>query len=421
MAKHSLDLSATAGAAPLISLRGVGKNYPVMATGGDRLRTLASLIVGRRGGAEFSALKGIDFDVYRGQSLGLIGENGAGKSTLLKVVAGVVKPSTGMVTVNGKIGALLELGAGFHPEYTGRENIFLAASLSGMSRPEVVSRVDEILAFADIGSHIDQPIKHYSSGMVVRLGFAIATTMAPDILITDEVLAVGDESFQKKCIAWMEAYLADGGTLLLCSHSMFHIQKLCHKAIWIHHGAAHAFGSAADITREYLAYHEEKTRLARAVPAEDALPAVGGSDIYRIRSLSINGEAGKEGESGEVGEASVTMAMGDTLQVSGTIHSPDGRTPNVAIGLVRADGTGIYGVMSDMDGFKPCKRSPSVFAFALRYPRLALLPGRYHVRAHAMDPEGLRMFDHVERVLNVTGNSRELGMCRLEHEWWGAD
>jgi len=411
MAEHSLDLSESAGSSPLISLRGVGKNYPIMTTGGDRLRTLASLIVGRRGGAEFAALKGIDFDVYRGQSLGLIGENGAGKSTLLKVVAGVVKPSSGMVTVNGKIGALLELGAGFHPEYTGRENIFLAASLSGMSRPEVVRRIDEILAFAEIGSHIDQPIKHYSSGMVVRLGFAIATTMAPDILITDEVLAVGDESFQKKCIAWMEAYLAEGGTLLLCSHSMFHIQKLCHKAIWIHHGAAHAFGSAADVTREYLAYHEEKTRLARAVPVEDAPPAVGGGDIYQIGSLSINGQAEA------VDEAPVTMAMGETLRVSGTIHSPDGRTPNVAIGMVRADGTGIYGVMSDMDGFKPCKRSPNVFAFSLHYPRLALLPGRYHVRAHAMDPEGLRTFDHVERVLNVTGDSRELGMCRLEHEW----
>jgi lipopolysaccharide transport system ATP-binding protein len=411
MPELSLDLSESAGSSPLISLRGVGKNYPVMTTGGDRLRTLASLIVGRRGGAEFAALKGIDFDVYRGQSLGLIGENGAGKSTLLKVVAGVVKPSSGMVTVNGKIGALLELGAGFHPEYTGRENIFLAASLSGMSRPEVVRRIDEILAFAEIGSHIDQPIKHYSSGMVVRLGFAIATTMAPDILITDEVLAVGDESFQKKCIAWMEAYLAEGGTLLLCSHSMFHIQKLCHKAIWIHHGAAHAFGSAADVTREYLAYHEEKTRLARAVPVEDAPPAVGGGDIYQIRSLSINGQAEA------LDEAPVTMAMGETLRVSGTIHSPDGRTPNVAIGMVRADGTGIYGVMSDMDGFKPCKRSPNVFAFSLRYPRLALLPGRYHVRAHAMDPEGLRMFDHVERVLNITGDSRELGMCRLEHEW----
>ncbi len=394
---------------PLISLRGVGKNYPLMASSGDRLRTLASLIMGRRAHSAFAALRDIDFDVRRGQSLGLIGENGAGKSTLLKIVAGVVKPSAGVVTANGKIGALLELGAGFHPEYTGRENIFLAAALTGMSRPEVARRVDEILDFADIGTHIDQPIKHYSSGMVVRLGFAIATTMAPDILITDEVLAVGDESFQKKCIAWMEAYLSRGGTLLLCSHSMFHIQKLCDKAIWIHHGEAHAFGPAADVTREYLAYHEEKTRLARAPAAATAEPVMmGGSDIYQIRSLSINRVPG---------DTAVTMAMGETLLVSGTVYSPDGRTPNVAIGLVRADGTGVYGVMSDMDNFLPPPLPGGLFSFAIRYPALALLPGRYHVRSHAMDPEGLRMFDHVERVLDVTGSSRELGMCRLEHEW----
>ncbi len=411
MQNRTITSSNQIDSAPLVSLRGVGKNYPMMASGSDRLRTLASLLMGRRGHTEFAALKDIDFDVLRGQSLGLIGENGAGKSTLLKIVAGVVKPSAGVVTTNGKIGALLELGAGFHPEYTGRENIFLAAALTGMSRPEVARRVDEILEFADIGTHIDQPIKHYSSGMVVRLGFAIATTMAPDILITDEVLAVGDESFQKKCIAWMEAYLSRGGTLLLCSHSMFHIQKLCDKAIWIHHGQAHAFGLAADVTREYLAYHEEKTRLARTPAAVEAVPA-GGSDIYQIRSLSINRVAG---------DAAVTMAMGETLLVSGTVYSPDGRTPNVAIGLVRADGTGVYGVMSDMDGFLPRALSPQLFSFAIRYPALALLPGRYHVRSHAMDPEGLRMFDHVERVLNVTGDSRELGMCRLEHEWVDAD
>lgn len=402
VAKNQLDN------VPLISLRDVGKNYPLMANSGDRLRTLASLLMGRHASSEFVALKGIDFDVMRGQSLGLIGENGAGKSTLLKIIAGVVKPSAGTVAVNGKTGALLELGAGFHPEYTGRENIFLAAALTGMSRPEVARRVDEILEFADIGTHIDQPIKHYSSGMVVRLGFAIATTMDPDVLITDEVLAVGDESFQKKCTSWMEAYLERGGTLLLCSHSMYHIQKLCDKALWVHHGEAQAFGSAADVTREYLAYHEEKTRRARLPAAKEEPLAQHGSDIYRIRTLSINQSEGNE---------AVTLAMGDTLLVSGTIHSPDGRTPNVAIGLVRADGTGVYGVMSDMDGFSPKSISSQLFSFAICYPVLSLLPGRYHVRAHAMDPEGLRMFDHVERVLDVTGESRELGMCRLAHEW----
>jgi lipopolysaccharide transport system ATP-binding protein len=151
----------------------------------------------------------------------------------------VVKPSTGQVVVNGRIGALLELGSGFHPEYSGLENIHLAAALMGMSNAEIDRKLDSIIEFADIGSHIAEPIKHYSSGMVVRLGFAVATAMQPDILITDEVLAVGDESFQKKCIRWIEGYLSQGGTLLLCSHSMFHIQTLCQKAVWIHDGQMH--------------------------------------------------------------------------------------------------------------------------------------------------------------------------------------
>lgn len=140
-------------------------------------------------------------ELKAGESLGLIGENGAGKSTLLKIIAGVVKPSISQVVVNGRIGALLELGSGFHPEYSGLENIHLAAALMGMSNAEIDSKLDSIIEFADIGSHIAEPIKHYSSGMVVRLGFAVATAMQPDILITDEVLAVGDESFQKNASA----------------------------------------------------------------------------------------------------------------------------------------------------------------------------------------------------------------------------
>jgi lipopolysaccharide transport system ATP-binding protein len=160
-----------------------------------------------------------------------IGENGAGKSTLLKIVAGVIEPTRGRITVGGRVGALLELGSGFHPDYTGLANIDLAAALLGLVPAEIAEKRDEIIAFADIGEHINDPIKHYSSGMVVRLGFAVATTLAPDVLITDEVLAVGDESFQKKCVAWMENYLAGGGTLLLCSHSMYHVQKLCRSAL----------------------------------------------------------------------------------------------------------------------------------------------------------------------------------------------
>jgi len=395
-------------ATPLIRLEGVGKAYPGIGGTAGRLRTLWSLLRRQDPRQAYQALRDISFDVMPGQSLGLVGENGAGKSTLLKIIAGVVRPSSGRVAVNGRIGALLELGAGFHPEYTGRENIFLSASLMGMSRAEVVARLEEIIGFADIGEHIDQPIKHYSSGMVVRLGFAVATALNPQILITDEVLAVGDESFQRKCIAWMEHYLGNGGTLLLCSHGMYHIQKLCQRAIWIHHGSMQAFGSAADVTREYLAYHEEKGRAARGATPDTPPPVRG--DIYQLRQMRINGRPVEAGDH--------TLVQGGTLEISGIVHSPDGRTPQVAVGLVRADGSGIYGVVSEMDGFVLHRVADTEFAFALRYPQLPLLPGRYLVRGHAMDPEGLRMLDHVETTLDVTGESREFGVCRLAHEWY---
>ena len=205
----------------LVRLSGVTKDYPKVATDGDRLRTLASLLLRRGEPPHFRALDGIDLEVRAGESVGLIGENGAGKSTLLKVIAGVARPTRGTVEVRGRVSALLELGSGFHPEYTGRENIFLSSAMMGLSHREAREKVGAIVDFADIGEHIDEPIKHYSSGMVVRLGFAVATALRPELLITDEVLAVGDESFQKKCIQWLEGYLDGGGTLLLCSHSMF--------------------------------------------------------------------------------------------------------------------------------------------------------------------------------------------------------
>lgn len=393
---------------PLIRLEGVGKAYPLAASGGDRLRTLWQLWRGRRATHVFQALSDISLELHRGQSLGLIGENGAGKSTLMKIIAGVVDPTQGTVERHGRIGALLELGAGFHPDYTGRENVFLAAALLGLTRAETTARLDDILAFADIGEHIEQPIKHYSSGMVVRLGFAIATTMKPDLLITDEVLAVGDESFQKKCSAWIEGYLADGGTLMLCSHSMYHIQKLCQKAAWIHEGRLFCHGDSADVTREYLAYHEERAQGDR--PAGGSAQSGG---LYALRNLRLNGASA---------QATLALPMASDLHVSGSIHSPDGRVPGIAVGVVKADGTPIYGLVSDMDGYRPRAVDAQTYAFELTFPALPLLPGRYYIRAHAMDPEGLRLYDQLSCRLDITGSARELGMCRLAHVWGaGAD
>lgn len=388
---------------PLIRMRGVGKNYPSVSSGTGRLRTVASLLLGSTNIPHYTALQGVSLELARGESLGLIGENGAGKSTLLKIIAGVVKPSGGSLEVNGSIGALLELGSGFHPEYTGQENIFLAAALMGLSRNAIAEKLPSIIEFADIGDHIDQPIKHYSSGMVVRLGFAVATAMRPDILITDEVLAVGDESFQKKCIRWIEDYLAGGGTLLLCSHSMFHIQTLCQKALWIHEGRPRMLGDSFEVTREYLTYHEEKSN--RAASAERAVQQGG---IYQIRKLWLEDEAGSP---------AALASMGGSLRICGVAHAPDDRAPVILFGIVRADGTPVYGTHSNETNYRPNRIAPSRFGFCARLSGIQLLPGKYTIRAHAMDPEGLRLFDTVETSVRITGQTRDYGLCRLEHEW----
>lgn len=193
----------------MIRGRELGKCYKLYARPVDRLREVLSPR-GKVYHQDFWALREVSFSVVRGESWGIIGENGAGKSTLLKLVAGVTHPSQGSLEVTGRVGALLELGTGFHPEYTGRENIYFSAAMMGLSKPEAEALLPEIIDFAGLGDFIDRPVKTYSSGMFMRLGFSVATAINPDVLITDEVLAVGDESFQKKCVRRMEAFLARG-------------------------------------------------------------------------------------------------------------------------------------------------------------------------------------------------------------------
>jgi len=387
----------------LVRLAGVTKDYPRIATGGDRLRTLLALLARRKGMPHFRALDAVDLELRQGQSLGIIGENGAGKSTLLKIIAGVVRPSAGTVQVDARIGALLELGSGFHPDYTGRDNIHLSSALMGLSRADVRDKIDAIIDFADIGAHIDEPIKHYSSGMVVRLGFAVATTLEPEVLITDEVLAVGDESFQKKCITWIESYLARGGTLLLCSHSMFHVQTLCPEALWIHHGRVRMRGSSFDVTREYLTYHEEK----RGKPGSEA-PRLAQGTVPKIIDAWTE-DAG--------GLRATTFRQGEPLVLQGTAYEPDDRPPVLLFGIVRVDGTSIYGSHSNETGFQPVRLGPNRFGFAVFFEALQLLPGKYLLRVHTLDAEGLRLFDTVELQFVVRGETRDYGVVSLPHQW----
>jgi lipopolysaccharide transport system ATP-binding protein len=387
---------------PLLSLKGVSKRYPPTVHTGERLRAFWQLLWhgSAQGGAE--VLQDIDFEIYPGESLAVIGSNGAGKSTLLKVITGVLAPTEGEVEQRGRIAALLELGAGFDPEYTGLDNLRMNAAFLGLSRKEVDERLDDILAFADIGESINEPVKHYSSGMVVRLGFAVVASVRPDLLITDEVLAVGDESFQKKCIRWIEGYLAEGGTMLMVSHNMYQVQKLCRHALWLEGGRVASYGDVFDVTQSYLAWHERKG-------AQETMGSGSRNSNapYRITHLHI----------ADRNMPNPSLATGDSLKVRVEMTAPDGRSPVVLIGIVRADGTPVYGVATDQESVEPVPDGRGNWHVTLGFTELPLLPGGYALRAHAMDPEGLRIHDTVEESFSVTGRSRELGLVRLSHEW----
>jgi len=205
----------------------------------------------------YEALQPLDLVVLRGETVGVIGQNGSGKSTLLKLICGTVEPSSGEVTTNGRIGALLELGSGFNPEYTGRENVMLNASVLGLSQEETLERLDAILAFADLGDFIDQPIKTYSSGMAMRLAFAVIAHIDADILVIDEALAVGDVYFQQKCMRWLRKF-RETGTVLFCGHDTSAVTNLCQKALWLHEGTLRMSGSGKEVAEAYTAFMHAK-------------------------------------------------------------------------------------------------------------------------------------------------------------------
>jgi len=392
---------------PLVRVEGVSKFYPRVHRPGERLRAFAAVLAGKPAGEGAEVLHDVSLEVYRGQSFGIVGENGAGKSTLLKILTGVISPSRGRVAVNGRVAALLELGAGFQPEFSGIDNVRMKSALLGMGARELDKRLDEILAFADIGDYVYEPVKHYSSGMIVRLGFAVVAASDPELLITDEVLAVGDESFQKKCIRWIEQFLERGNTLLMVSHSMFLVQKLCQRAIWLHDGRTRELGDVFPVTQSYLAWHEEKNAAER----RHRRSLQGTSGHYRVASFELKG---RDNDGGTV------LEQGEGLDVELVLNSPDGRAPVALVGVMRADGTPVYGVASDFDGVAPERLDEQRFRYRIRFDQLPLLPGTYSVRGHAMDPEGMRLFDTTEIRFSVSGNSREMGIVHLPHRWGDA-
>jgi lipopolysaccharide transport system ATP-binding protein len=244
----------TTGDGAGIRLHGVSVRYRVPTEPVSTLKEyVIRLLHGRRTEyREFMALNDIDLDVRRGEALGIIGRNGAGKSTLLKVVSRILRPTAGHVWVRGSVAPLIELGAGFHPELTGRENVYMNGAMLGFSHREMESRFESIVDFAELWDFIDAPIRTYSSGMMTRLGFAVASDVDPDILIIDEVLSVGDEAFQQKCLTRMEGFRQRGTTILFVSHALDAVERLCDRAIWIDQGKVRNSGAVGDTIEAYL-------------------------------------------------------------------------------------------------------------------------------------------------------------------------
>ncbi len=357
---------------------------------------------------DLHALQDVSFTIERGETVGFIGANGAGKSTLLKLIARILEPDSGTVTVNGRVGALLELGAGFHPDLTGRENVYLNASIMGLNRREVDRRFDEIVAFSELERFIDVPVKHYSSGMYVRLGFAVAVNMEPEILLVDEVLAVGDAAFQRKCFERIDRMRVDGVTLLFVSHSADAVRAHCARAIWLDAGSVQADGAAESAVQRYTMHAWEK--------AEGQLHTENGSrwgtGRVQIIQVQLLGKGDRETQLFETGEP-LTVVM--HYQTQERIERPV-----FGLAVYRSDGTHITGPNTRFSGLKfPSVEGEGKVLYHIG--ALPLLEGSYTLSVAVVSEDDSEMYDYHDRLypfrVRVTENAEKYGLVTLSGRW----
>lgn len=384
---------------PLIEINQINKFYPHVATNQQRVKGMLKILFNRSENSGAHVLKDVTMTVNRGESLAIIGKNGAGKSTLLKIISGVIQPSSGHFAVNGSIGALLELGSGFDPEYSGIDNLKMSAAMAGLSGLDAKEKIKKMIEFAAIGDYINEPVKNYSSGMVVRLGFSVITQTKPDLLITDEVLAVGDESFQLKCLRWIDQYLQQGGTLLLVSHSIYHVQKLCQKAVWLEQGAVKAMGDVFSVSQAYQDSIADVNEMPSGVKVN--------RQAYHIHDATIlcHGQPCNE------------VAFNSDVELLIKVYSPDEQMPGICIGFVTKSGVPVYGTYSELHDCQPKRDADGFVVYEVSLPQLKLLPGNYQLRFHTMTPENIQMIDTFEQPLKITGQSRELGTYQIPTHW----
>ena len=367
----------------------------------------STLLRGRRARYdEFWALKGVDFEIPFGSTFGIIGSNGSGKSTLLKCLAGILSPDKGSVSCNGRMAALLELGAGFHPDLSGRENIYLNGAILGMTRSEIDRKLEEIIDFSGLEKFVDTPVKNYSSGMVVRLGFAVATNVDPEILIIDEVLAVGDESFQHRCHEKIESFRQEGRTIILVSHGLMQVAQLCSTVAWLEKGVIQEIGPSYEVIGKY------------AGQSHDAAPKIEGeigerwgsheAEITRAEFVNADGVPVHVLKTGEP----------ISLQIDYTAHMPI-KEPVFGIRITHLHGTNVWGSNTKRMGFQPATLNNSG-TITLNIPELPILAGTYDLTVALTDQHETYEYDHWERRVrfdDVQYNSFDEGLIQIEANW----
>ena len=381
----------------------------------------------------FTALDSVSFEVPKGSTFAVIGENGSGKSTLLKLVAGITKPTHGSLSVRGRVSALIELGAGFHPEISGRENVVINGIMLGLTRREVDRRFDEIVEFAELEEFIDAPVKNYSSGMYMRLGFAVAIHVDPDVLLIDEVLAVGDEAFTRKCLDKVAEFHRRGKTILFVTHSLGLVEKMCDDALWLRHGKAIERGDPKRLVDAYLTYvaggedqrlaSRQERALSDATAAADEAgldnappePGAGyrpgrwGSRAVEIRALHFLDARGHERH---------VFAPGESVTVALDVHAAAPVEDFVfGLGLFSAEGTSIYGTNTDIEGYLPRSIAGSGRVL-LTLENLSLVEGTYMVDVAAHRRDGTPYDYHRGlHTFRVKSRVKDVGLYRPLHRW----
>ncbi|MEP6471065.1 MAG: polysaccharide ABC transporter ATP-binding protein [Acidobacteriota bacterium] len=387
----------------------ISKVYRLYDSPFDRLRELLFRSPRHR---PFHALRGVSFELPAGKALGLIGENGAGKSTLLKVIAGTAHATSGTIERHGVVASILELGMGFHPEFTGRENARMNAALLGLSGSEIRRRLPEIRAFAELGDFFDRPVRTYSSGMALRLAFAVATHADADVLIVDEALAVGDGYFQKKSIDRITDFQKRGGTLLFCSHALYYVALLCDSAIWLKQGEVAAAGAALPVVRAYEAFLQQKEQDRSEAENPDAAPPAGTDGRRPARFTDVFVHDGS-------GYPRAEFGSGETVAVDLSFETDDPSLLfQLRVGADREDGVQAFAVDTRAEDFAPLTGRRH-YRLRLLLPQLPIAQGQFRLYAFLGDESALHLHDL--RVLRpgftVVSPDYAVGLVKPVHLW----